>query len=111
MGKTLWISRKHLQPTKYLPQFPIWYQYSLRVLGAALGDVTAQMLPALPGEGRGVGQVNFHSSFATSLLVSPLPPHPALGSLLENHPRAWREKEENLGMEGVPNSLKMCIIN
>lgn len=67
MGKTLWISRKRLQPAKYLPRLSIWYQYSLRVLGAALGDATTQMLPAVPGEGRGVAQVDFSSCFATPL--------------------------------------------
>lgn len=99
MGKTLWISRKSLQPTKYLPQLPIWYQYSLRVLGSALGDATAQLVPALPGEGRGGEQVNFHSCFATSWLVSPLPPHPALGhcwkiiqGLGERKRRIWEWK-------------------
>lgn len=73
MRKTLWISRKHLQPTKYLPQFPIWYQYSPCVLGAALGDATTQTLPAQPGGGRGVGQVNFHSCFASALCHLTLP--------------------------------------
>ena len=68
MGKRLCISRKCLQPAKYLPQLPIWYQYPLRVLGAALGDATTQLLPAVAGEGRGTVQVNFSTYSATPLL-------------------------------------------
>lgn len=37
--------------------------------------------------------------------------HLTLGSLLENHPRARREKEESMGMEVGVNSLKMPVIN
>lgn len=51
-------------------------------------------------------------------IFTPLPPfcwchlcHLTLGSLLENHPRARREKEESMGMEVGVNSLKMLVIN
>lgn len=54
MWKTLCISRKRLQSAEYLPQLPIWYQYPLSVLGAALGDAATQLLPAVVGEGRGM---------------------------------------------------------
>jgi len=54
MGKTLCISRKRRQPAEYLPQLPIWYQYPLRVLGAASGDAATQLLPEVAGEGRGM---------------------------------------------------------
>lgn len=117
-GKTLHISRKtlHLEEAspacKYLPQFPIWYQYPLHVLGAALGDATTQLLPAVVGEGRGKVWVNFRT-------LAPLawdhgPQLPLCPRWKMSHRLAAARRgyvEVKLEKKGVHNSLKTCVVN